>query len=302
MGLRWSVMEYFQAVVRAIDFMEGHLCDDISVADVAKEARLSSWHFQRIFREALGETIGSYLRRRRLACAVDELQEKGSKVIDVAFKFQFGSSEAFSRAFKDEFQISPVQFKKSSVSVLPYRKPSLSASQVKYVMRELTIEPEIREVSSFSLIGLPVSVVSPLSKRQAYMRDITGIWKEFVRRQNEIPQAEPGIKVGAILGMASAAHHIHDEMMDYVAAAPAPKDGVVPSGFVSIEVPGGRYAVFTAAGFHEQTQFIIDYVYSTWLPQVQYERSEGVEFTWLDHRFSELSPITSKVEYFLPIR
>ena len=56
-------MEYFYAIVRAVEFMELHLYDDISVIDVAKAARISTWHFQRIFRGALGETIGSYLRR-----------------------------------------------------------------------------------------------------------------------------------------------------------------------------------------------------------------------------------------------
>jgi AraC family transcriptional regulator len=91
-------------------------------------------------------------------------------------------------------------------------------------------------------------------------------------------------------------------MMDYLAATPVRQLGEIPAGFKSAHLPGGKYAVFTGRGYHEQTQFLVDYVYSTWLPQSEYQRTEGPEFTWLDHSVHPLDPIHSEVQYFLPIR
>lgn len=116
---------------------------------------------------------------------------------------------------------------------------------------------------------------------------------------------EPGVKIGVIEGLAVAHRHIHDDTTDYLAAAPEPiraADEPLPAQFRRTEIPAGTYAVFTGAGFHEQTQFLIDHVYSAWLPSADWVRAEGPEFTSVDHRVHPLHPATSVVEYFLPVR
>ena len=295
-------MYYFEDIVAAVEFMEEHLQDDLTVADVAQSLGLSSWHFQRVFREHVGETVGSYLRRRRLACALEELKTSDRKVIDIALDYQFGSSEAFSRSFKNEFGTSPQQWRQRGGNIVPFKKPALDRTHLRYIVSELKLVPEIRDVNSFWVTGLTVSFVSPLAERAKYMEAIPQIWEDFVRRESEIPNKVGAIKIGIIEGMASPRHHIHDDLMDYLACTPVSKVGEVPAGFRSFEVPKGKYAVFKATGYHEQTQYMIDHVYSTWLPQSEYKRTEGPEFTWLDHRVHPLDSMTSEVQYFLPIR
>jgi AraC family transcriptional regulator len=294
-------MRYFEDIVAAIEFMENHLKEDVTVQEITKGSAISSWHFQRIFHENIGETIGSYLRRRRLSCAFEELTTSSHKVIDIALDYQFGSPEAFSRAFKKEFNLSPLESRKTNPKKVPFKKAAILREQINYVVNEVTIQPTIRTIDPFYVVGFPASFVSPLAKRSEYMKSIPGVWGEFRRRESEIPHRIEGIAVGLIEGIASARHHIHDDLMDYLACVPVSAISEVPEGLQSRLIPGGKYAVFQGTGFHEQTQFLVDYVYSTWLPQASHQRTEGVEFTWLDHSVHPLDPQRSRVDYFMPI-
>ena len=91
-------MDYIKDIQRAIDYIEDHLGGEIDYNEVAKCAYSSSYHFQRVFGILCGMTLGEYIRRRRLSCAVGDLLA-GEKVLDIAIKYGYGSSESFSRAF-----------------------------------------------------------------------------------------------------------------------------------------------------------------------------------------------------------
>lgn len=294
-------MRYFEDIVRAIEFIENHLKEDVTVQDITNPLGISSWHFQRIFHQSIGETLGSYLRRRRLSCAFEELTTANNKVIEIALDYQFGSPEAFSRAFKNEFGISPLETRKLKPKKIPMKKAALRREQISHIVNELSIQPTIRNIDPFYVVGFPASFVSPLAKRSEYMNCIAGIWEEFNRREPEISHRVAGVKVGLIEGVASARHHIHDDLMDYLASVPVTEVSKVPEGLHARLIPGGKYAVFHSTGFHEQTQFIVDYVYSTWLPQGAYQRTEGVEFTWLDYNVHPIDPQKSRVDYCIPI-
>ncbi len=91
-------MDWVSSIQRAIDYIDDHLDNKIDYAEVAKYAYSSTFHFQRVFAILCGMTLGEYIRCRRLARAVGDLLA-GEKVIDVAIKYGYESSESFSRAF-----------------------------------------------------------------------------------------------------------------------------------------------------------------------------------------------------------
>lgn len=91
-------MEWISNIEKAIKYIEEHLDDKIDYAEIAKRAYSSSYHFQRVFGALCGLTLGEYIRRRRLSRAVVDLLA-GEKVLTVAVKYGYESSESFSRAF-----------------------------------------------------------------------------------------------------------------------------------------------------------------------------------------------------------
>ena len=84
------MQEHLQA---AIDYIEAHLTDDLDVHDVAAQAYLSAFHFQRIFTSLCCMPLGEYIRRRRLTLAGQELcVSPHARVIDMAMKYGYDSA------------------------------------------------------------------------------------------------------------------------------------------------------------------------------------------------------------------
>ena len=92
-------MEWIQTIMKAVHYMENNLTNDINLEDVANHVFMSSSNFQRIFSSVTGITIGDYIRNRRLSLSGQDLFLTDSKVIDVAMRYQYDTSESFSKAF-----------------------------------------------------------------------------------------------------------------------------------------------------------------------------------------------------------
>ena len=92
-------MEWLTCVRTAIDYIEKHLTDDISVQDVADQVYFSPFFLQKGFSLLTGYGIGEYIRNRRLYLAAVDLRETDDKVIDIAFRYGYETPESFTKAF-----------------------------------------------------------------------------------------------------------------------------------------------------------------------------------------------------------
>lgn len=110
-------MDYLATLERAIIYIENHLDEDIKVEDVAKEAGYSYYHLTRQFSAVLGESVGSYIKRRRLADAAKKLLYTDKRILDIAIESGFESAEAFSRAFKLLYKVSPITYRKNRLNL-----------------------------------------------------------------------------------------------------------------------------------------------------------------------------------------
>ena len=94
-------------ILRVQLYIEGHLDEDLSLGQLAEVADLSPYHFHRIFRATIGEGVAEYVRRVRLEAAAIALKATTDSVTNVAFDAGYGSHEAFTRAFRRRFGVSP---------------------------------------------------------------------------------------------------------------------------------------------------------------------------------------------------
>ncbi|MCL2517560.1 MAG: AraC family transcriptional regulator, partial [Oscillospiraceae bacterium] len=105
-------MNWIQGLSKAIHYIEKHLTDDINIDEISNESYASSSHFQLIFHLVIGMTVGEYIRNRRLSSAGLDLLLTKSKVNDVAMRYQYDTSESFSKAFARFHGIPPSGVKK----------------------------------------------------------------------------------------------------------------------------------------------------------------------------------------------
>jgi AraC-like DNA-binding protein len=118
-------MEHLDQIQRAIDFIENNLGNDISVDDIAREAAFSRWHFQIVFSSAIGETVKEYIRKRRLSNSLNLLKLTDQRLIDISLEAGFESQEAYTRAFKNQFGITPGEYRKNGTHPKTWRSATM---------------------------------------------------------------------------------------------------------------------------------------------------------------------------------
>ena len=118
-------MELIQTIQGAIDYMEAHITEPITYADVAKSLYLSGFHFHRTFSMVVGITPAEYLRRRRLSLAGEALSAEGGKVLDVALQYGYDSPESFTKAFTRFHGITPSAARRSGAVLRQFNRLSV---------------------------------------------------------------------------------------------------------------------------------------------------------------------------------
>ena len=98
-------------ILAALTHIEAHLCDKLTIQDLADVSGYSLFHFTRLFNQFVGLTPYDYLIRRRLSDASEALLMSDKRIIDIAQDYQFGSHETFTRAFNRLFVMPPSQWR-----------------------------------------------------------------------------------------------------------------------------------------------------------------------------------------------
>lgn len=100
-------------VTRAVRRIDRDPGDRLSLPALAREARLSPYHFLRTFRHLTGVTPHQYVRRLRLRAAASQLAVGPGRIADVAFDSGFGDVSNFNHAFRTEFGSSPRGYRRA---------------------------------------------------------------------------------------------------------------------------------------------------------------------------------------------
>ena len=98
---------YIARINRVVDHIDEHLDADLDLHTLARVARVSPWHFHRVFQALTGETIATRVRRRRLEVAAARMLMSEETALAIALDVGFGSPEVFTRAFRAYFGVTP---------------------------------------------------------------------------------------------------------------------------------------------------------------------------------------------------
>jgi len=110
---------YRRRLITVVDYLYNHLDGQVDVNQLAEVANMSPYHFHRIYRQMAGETINSTTRRLRLQRAASELLRSPDALHLIASRVGYGSLEAFSRAFRKEFDQNPSDYRTQKANGFP---------------------------------------------------------------------------------------------------------------------------------------------------------------------------------------
>ena len=111
-------------IFRSLAMIEENIRERLTVEMLAAGINFSKYHYQRIFREVVGDTVMGYVTRRKLFLAAGELVETKDSVLEIALRYGYDSHEGFTRSFKAHIGVTPTEYRKyhSAISFPERRK------------------------------------------------------------------------------------------------------------------------------------------------------------------------------------
>ncbi|MED7949477.1 AraC family transcriptional regulator [Streptomyces sp. BE303] len=256
---------------QAMEYIEEHLDGTVEVAELARIATTSEYHFRRLFSALAGMPLSEYLRRRRLTLAGAEVLSGERTLLDVAVRYGYTSGEAFARAFRAMHGVGPGEARRGGAVLVSQPRMSFrlvieGSSSMRYRIVE---KPAFRVVGRRARVPLVHVGVNP-----AIASFIRGLGRETVDRIAALSDQEPD-------GVVSVTEFFSDSReegveLDYYHAVVAGAEVEVPEDLDVREVPAGTWAVFSNTGtFPQALQEMWRDVYTQWFPSNPYESRPG---------------------------
>ncbi|WP_461612405.1 GyrI-like domain-containing protein [Clostridium sp. Marseille-QA1073] len=289
-------MDYFERIQNAIEFIEENLEEEIEINEVASKAFFSAFHFQRLFQAISGFSVQEYIRKRRLSKAAVLLKKTNKNILDIAIYYQYNSQEAFTRAFKGYFDITPAVYRKTNINVNKQNKINFLDYR-KNIKGEINMnKPDIIILTKINIMGYEYK--TNLNNYE-YFKNIPEFYNDFGKNEYylRIPQrSKPSICYGIACNFQDNGgfSFIIGEEIDTFSED-------IDDNFINFEIPEGKYAEFKICGAVDLVQNTRRYIYSNWLPNSNYERREGPDFEVTDVCNSTF-PNNMNMKIYIPIK
>ena len=231
--------------------IERNLNKDLTLAAIAVAAGVSRYHLAHAFGTATGRSVMEYARGRRLSEAARALAAGAPDILAVAFEAGYASHEAFTRAFRAQFDVTPEELRRKAsldgiALVDPMRLPAHDAVSLE--------EPEILTEGPLLFIGLPQRMSFASAPRR-----VPALWGRFMPHYDSIDHRANPIPVGVTTNLDD------DGNFDYVAAVEVKRFDDVRAPLIKLTVPKQTYAVFQHRGHISTVGQTFDAIWNDWL-------------------------------------
>lgn len=253
-------MEWMEAIGKAIQYIEDHITEKLTIQMIAGHVGISSFYFQKGFAMLCGVSAAEYIRNRRLALAGGDLVAGKEKIIDIAIKYGYDSPDSFTKAFTRFHGVTPTTARREQVMLKSFAPLKIRFSlEGGYLMDYKLVKKE-----AFTVIANE-KVFSYEGANEA----VPQFWQEhFQSGGGKTVMGMYGINIDEKMG--------HDTFV-YLIADPYNPAMEVPEGFCVRTIPGFTWAIFPCRGaMPAKLQDVNKKIFSEWLPALkEYEFAAG---------------------------
>jgi AraC family transcriptional regulator len=254
-------MDYKEHIEHVLEYIESNLKTELNLADLARAACYSEYHFLRIFKEVTGITPADYIRKRRLSEITREMDYSDRPISDIAFEYGFNSKENFTRAFKKEHHVLPTEYKAIGNSLKLYDRPRL-------YIKPFEVTPKIITLPDFSLTGFPSD--------EDYAPNF---WNKY-----NCKKLSYRISSGnTVTDYGVCWWNQEKNRLDYFIGIQRDDVSGDISGTTELKIPGGLYAVFATPpashfDFVNTIHRTWKYIFHDWMQQNGYKCATGYKY------------------------
>ncbi len=239
---------------RVFDYIDRHLGEPLTVAQLSSVANFSRYHFQRQFSDYVGMSVVRYIQLLRLRRASYRLVfTERMRVLDIAQEAAFEGSESFARAFKRTFGQTPSQFRTQ-----PAWQPWKERMQLPERERSSPMEVRIVDFKQTQVAVLehhgPAERVNDSVRIFIDWRKSSGLSPIATSRTFGLVHSDPET---------TAPDAFRFDICGEV-SAPVPDN---PQGVTTGQIPSGRCATVRHYGPTERIGDSAYYLYREWLPE-----------------------------------
>ena len=255
---------------RALWYVESHLAEPMTLDEIAAIAGVSRFHIVRAFAAATGLPVMRYVRARRLTEAARLLAKGAPNILGVALEADYGSHEAFTRAFRDQFGATPEAVRAATcVNDLKLQEPILMDS----AMLDHLDPPRFETARAFLVAGPGERIACDNGAI------IPGLWHRFHQEVADIPARVGQVAYGVCCNGDDSGN------FDYIAGVEVADFSDLPRRFARIRIPEQRYAVFTHTDHVASIRRTVNTIWNRWLPGSRLTAADAPSFERYDEAF-----------------
>ena len=270
---------------KALWFIESHLAGELTLDEIAGVGGVSRFHMVRAFAAATGLPVMRYVRARRLSEAARALAGGAPDILDVALDADYGSHEAFTRAFRDHFGMTPEAVRGlACLDHLKLQEPILMDSTLTDNLQPPRFET-----------GKPL-LVAGIGERYNHESGagIPGQWQRFQQAVANIPGRVGQVAYGVCCNGDDAGN------FDYIAGVEVSDFSDLPREFSRVRIPEQKYAVFTHRDHISTIRRTINTIWNHWLPASGRKAADAPSFERYDENFDPLTG-NGGLEIWVPV-
>jgi AraC family transcriptional regulator len=272
-------------VAKALWFIESHFAGEVTLAEISRIAGVSRFHMVRTFAMTTGHSVMRYVRGRRLSEAARVLAKGAPDILMVALDAGYGSHEAFTRAFRDQFGLTPDSVRAGGT-----------------VDNLFLVEPVKMDETSETILAEPriedgrALLVAGLGERYAFenLAGLPALWQRFGEHLGHVPGQIGRIAYGVC-------YNTDDTGFDYIAGAEVAGFDSLPKEFARVRVTEQRYAVFTHTGHVSAVRSTFRAIFNGWPPKSGYRSADAPVFERYDERFDPRTGMGG-FEIWIPVK
>ena len=252
---------------------------------LAEMAHFSPFHFHKIMRAYLRESLGSYIIRVRLDTAASLLLYATAPVSDIAYRIGYDTPAAFTKAFQKRFGTSPSGYRQNKGS-LQLEKAEL----MNFKARKMNLKAKIREIKP-----IPVVYIHCIGD----YNDVGPAWEKLAKFMKEKKLFSFGLDC---IGVSYDDPTVTEtEKLRYDACFSVRKE-VKPVGEIGYKVlEGGQFAIFRHNGPYMDLSQTYDQVYLNWLPGSGYELRDAPPLEFYLNDPDKTKPENLKTDIYIPV-
>src|SRR6266403_2319567 len=271
---------------KALWYIESHLADELTLDEIAGVAGISRFHMVRAFAAATGLSVMRYVRARRLSEAARSLASGAPDILTLALEADYGSHEAFTRAFRDHFGITPEIVRSSTCLDKLTLQEAIVMDSTPFDNLQA---PRFQTGKAFLVAGVGERYTCDSSAA------IPGQWQRFHQTVDNIPCRIGKVAYGVCCNGDDAGN------FDYIAGVEVSEFSDLPREFSRVRIPEQRYAVFTHRDHISTIRRTINTIWNHWLPASGLKAADAPNFERYDENFDPLTG-NGGLEIWIPVK